>query len=117
MMLIYCPCVDYLVITILLFIVGALCGGHVLCFVLAKQNCQPHYQGTVLGFINAVVMMSGLLFQPLLGYMLDLSWDGLVGSNSLPIYQPIDYQRAFIAIVFSYALAGILILKARKWDT
>lgn len=43
---------------------------------LARESNPPQVSGTVLGFTNTFVVGSGGLFQPLIGYLLDLQWDG-----------------------------------------
>jgi hypothetical protein len=53
-------------------------------------------------------MMSGIVFQPLLGELLDWCWDGTVGSDGVRVYTEAAYQTAMIAfpvaIAFSYLL-------------
>ncbi|CAO5681780.1 MAG: hypothetical protein HEEMFOPI_00611 [Holosporales bacterium] len=100
---------SFTISSILLFFMGALCGGHVLCFVLAKENTQAELSGTTLGFLNMIVMASGLIFQPLIGFLLDLNWHGQLDAKGIRIYSLHDFEYAMIAVLCSYVASFLLI--------
>jgi MFS family permease len=100
----------YLQCAVALFLLGSICGGHVLCFVCAKEKNSAEVSGTTLGFINAVVMMSGLLFQPLIGFILEMNWNGLVDKVGVPVYSLEAFQRSLFTVFICYLSAFILII-------
>jgi len=93
----------------LLFLVGALCGGHVLCFVTAKNNTSSHEQATAMGFINMLVMTSGLLFQPFIGYLLEWGWTGDVDALGIRQYSKEAFQFSLSTVIIVYFCAFLLI--------
>ena len=63
---------------------------------LARESNPPQVSGTVLGFTNTFVVGSGGLFQPLIGYLLDLQWDGAMRSGA----------RVYTAEAYHWGLVG-----------
>lgn len=91
-----------------LLFIGAVCAGaNNLTFPVAYSLVPPAYGGTSAGFTNALIMSSGLLFQPLLGKVLDFARNGLVDEVGAPIYTLAMYRSAFLAIVLGFVLAII----------
>ncbi len=81
-----------------LFIGGLWLGGQVLCFSVVKERIPNQISGTAMAYTNAVVMLSGLIFQPLIGWILDTGWTGALDSCGAPIYSAQDYQYAVLAV-------------------
>ena len=77
---------------------GMAISGKILSFAWVHAFCDPKEVGVGLGFTNAVTMMSGLIFQPLLGYILDLFWCGDYAVSGVRAYPPSAYSYA-IAII------------------
>lgn len=91
---IYIPNLSLMMANALLFLAGLLCGGQILYFAAVKEINPAEYSGTTIGFTNALVMSSGIVFQPLLGVILDLFWDGKLSHDGTPHYSIGDYQCA-----------------------
>jgi sugar phosphate permease len=83
---------------ILMFLAGLFIGGQVLCFTLGRNNSPVAFSGTAIGLINAIVMMSGTIFQPLLGHILDIFWDGTVTDYGVPLYSTHAYQMSILTV-------------------
>ena len=58
---------------------------------------------------NFLVMLSGLIFQPLLGYILDLFWTGRLDAVGVRIYDIHSYRYAILTIPVSLLLSLLLI--------
>jgi Major Facilitator Superfamily len=82
----------------LFFFGGFSMAGQVLCFSVAKEHTNISVGGTTIGFTNTLVMLSGMIMQPLVGYILDLGWEGTVSETGIRIYSKAAYQTAAIAI-------------------
>lgn len=93
----------------LLFLGGVFNGGQVLVFACVKEISPRRMSGTALGFTNAIVMMSGVIFQPLLGELLDWFWDGTLSSDGIRIYSESAYQAAIVAIPVGIAISWVLL--------
>ena len=58
------------VLILLLFLAGAACSGQALSFTLVKENNSSEVVATAIAFNNMAVVISGALFQPLIGWLL-----------------------------------------------
>lgn len=105
---IYLPDLSLELTFALLFLAGLICGGQILYFAAAKESNNPAYSATTIGFTNSFVMVSGVIFQPLLGIIIDLGWDGLVNPDGTPMYSIGDYQQAMIVIPICMVLAWVV---------
>lgn len=93
---------------------GFVSGGQILYFTVAKEQTPLQYSATAVSFINALVMCSGIIFQPLLGKILDLSWKGLKSSDGIRIYEITDFQNAFNVVLLALIIGWILILFVKE---
>lgn len=93
--------------TAMFIMVGVFGAGMVPSFALARETTDGSLAGAATGIVNAMTVASGALLQPLVGVVLDLVWDGSMQQGSR-VYQPGDYQTAFI-ILFVTALLGLLL--------
>jgi hypothetical protein len=65
---------------------------------LVRENHPPGLSGTAIGFVNGMVTGAGALFQPLVGFLLDLAWGGQT-SLGARIYDTGAYQLAFLSLI------------------
>jgi MFS family permease len=93
---------------VLLFFVGVFAGADTLCFTLAYKLIPEKYAGTSAGFMNAIIMSSGLVFQPVLGALLDFFRHGAVNDSGGPLYTLGTYREAFYAVIISMVIATVL---------
>jgi MFS family permease len=93
----------------IVFLIGILTNGEVLVFTCAKNNESPRNAGSAIAFSNGLIMFAGLIFQPVLGVLLDLFWTGKVSEHGLRIYDVSCYQNAIltlpICLIIAYALS------------
>lgn len=75
----------------------------ILTFACVRELNRPSRAGAGLGFVNMFVVGSGAVFQPLLGFLLDLGWDGAMRDGA-PVYSAESYAMAFSALLVSYAV-------------
>lgn len=89
---------------VLLFFAGVACTGQTLCFTLAKNNNHHSVRGTAIAFNNMAVVISGAIFQPLIGKIIEL------GNNHSSTYDASHYQHGVYIIFATYVLAFITAL-------
>jgi MFS family permease len=90
----------------LMFVNGACASSMVLAYGAARDHNPPEASGAVYGIVNAAVVGSGALFQPLIGLLLDLKWDGAM-QGGVRVYDPGAYAAAFAVLPLA-ALLGTL---------
>lgn len=96
-----------------LWAVGALCflcgfggSGQILGFAAVRELNPPAAAGAALGIVNGVVTGAGALYQPLLGWLLDLAWTGEM-AGGVRVYTTAAYSTAFSVLVAG-AVVGIV---------
>ncbi|MCB1409114.1 MAG: hypothetical protein KDK22_06065, partial [Rhodobacteraceae bacterium] len=65
---------------LLLFLAGMFNGGQMLTFAMAKEGHPTAFAGTIIAFVNMIGIGGALVFQPLVGALLDAS-----GGYGLPM--------------------------------
>ena len=65
--------------------------------------------GTASGFNNTICMLSGVLFQPCVGFMLDLCWGGECLSDGLRSYSTYSYNYGLSIIPLAALMAMVLV--------
>ena len=104
----YIPGLSLNALYILLFLLGVFCGSHPLCFSLGKENNPKHLVGSALAVTNTIIMSGGVVFQPLVGKLLDYHASGAV-INGVPVYTASDFQFSLIVLPIAM-IASIVIL-------
>ncbi|CAL7959649.1 MFS domain-containing protein [Gammaproteobacteria bacterium] len=99
----------------LMFLIGFASAGQTLSFALIKDNNSPYTNSAANGFNNMILVASGL-FQPLIGKILDLNWQGTI-QNGIHVYSLHSYQIALLmlpACCFVAALISIFLIKETR---
>jgi MFS family permease len=104
----YCDCISFAVCMALLFSGGFFAGANTLCFAVIFNLTHAQYAATSTGYMNTLIMASGLVFQPLLGKMLDFFRNGVVTNTGEPLYNVETYRSAFLIVVVCMVVAVIL---------
>lgn len=101
-------------LSLVFFLIGFCCGSHSLCFALGKESNPIQISGTAVAVTNMLIMLGGMIFQPVVGKLLDFHASGILGANGLPIYTANDYTFALSIIPLGVSLGialGMLFLK------
>jgi MFS family permease len=103
--LLYLPGLPGAAFPALFFVTGLFLGAMVVCFAVAREGNRSAVAGVTLAFVNMIVTGTGALFQPLIGALLDLNWDGAL-AGGVPIYSAAAYRAAFSVLVI-FLIAGL----------
>ena len=105
----YIPALPFWLLITLLLTGGFFLGGQFLAFSMTCALNPLSASGTAGGFHNMLCMLSGDIFQPFIGWLLDHAWQGSY-VNGVRIYTNYDYTFAFSSISISLVLACIIIM-------
>jgi Sugar phosphate permease len=83
-----------------LFLGGVFCGAQMLTFAMAKEGQDQSTVGTVTAFVNMIGIGAALVFQPLVGWLLDLSGG--------------DHTLALASVPICLGVAALLVLALRE---
>lgn len=103
--IIYLPGLPLAAAALLLFIAGAAGSSMILAYAVVKEHNDPEASGAAYGLVNTAVVGSGALFQPLIGWLLDLGWTGVTDAGAR-VYSMADYESA-LAVLPAAGLFGI----------
>ena len=96
----------------LMFILGVFSSAELLNFSIAIEVNAHYVKATAAAFTNFMVSMGDSIAQPLVGFLLDMRWQGAI-ANGIRIYKVSDYQMAlaFLPIVMLVGFLVSFILK------
>ncbi|MDR3490869.1 MAG: MFS transporter [Gammaproteobacteria bacterium] len=99
----YVPHLPLVSLYVLFFFIGIFCGAHPLCFALGKENNPNAISGTAVAVTNTLIMIGGVIFQPIVGKLLD--WHA---NNDTGIYTASDYTYALSVVPLGLVVAIML---------
>jgi len=76
-------------------------------YALAREVTQPAIHGATNGIVNGMTVASGAVLQPVIGWLLDRSWDGTL-VDGVRHYSVENFQNAFVSL-FLWTLVGFLV--------
>ncbi len=109
----YVPGLPVSLYSVLLFFVGFGGGAMSVSYAAAREHSAGGGTGAALGFVNMVSVLGGAVFQPLVGWLLDLQWDGRLADGAR-VYAAEAFRKAFIVLPALYALAFLFALRVRE---
>lgn len=93
-------------VMLLVLACGAACSGQALSFAVVKEINAPQQRGAAIAFNNMAVVISGAIFQPLLGKLLAQQCEQGVGSSCAVV----AYQHSMLLVLGVYVLGAMLAL-------
>ena len=109
----YIPGLPITIYSVLLFFVGFGGGAMAVSYAAAREHTAAGGTGAALGFVNMAAVFGGAVFQPLIGWLLDLQWDGRLAGGAR-VYAAETFRNAFIVLPTLYALAFLSALRVRE---
>ena len=91
--MLYCTNLKPIELGILFFIFGYASGFFFVSFATIRENYDTSMSGTSIAFINMFNALFGAIFEPLIGYALDLEWPHIV-HNGTRVFSTHAYQFA-----------------------
>ncbi len=102
----YWPNLSVSTLFILMFLYGLANTGVGVSYALAGEINERKVAGTSLAFANMASIIIAAAFQPLIGWFLDLQWDGKLVDGA-PFYSIEAYRQAMLALPICLALGLI----------
>jgi sugar phosphate permease len=105
--IVYCPGIPLELMYVLLFLAGLSFSPQMLCFASVCEQIPLAASGVAVGFTNMIVMASGVIFEPLVGFLLEHSAKGAV-VGGIPLYTVLDFRFSLTTLPLSILGAFIL---------
>jgi sugar phosphate permease len=114
MIVLYGPDLPTFVVILILFMAGVFLSGQFLAYSVVTEINPLSVSGMATGFQNMVCLLSGIIFPPFMGWLLDLFWEGAY-EDGVRLYSASTYQLALtsVAVTLFFAfLSGFFIREA-----
>ncbi len=105
--IIYLLNISFVTLLILFFLLGLITSTQVLSYPTITELNSPLVTGSAISIISLLIMASGVISQPLFGWILDLKWNHLVVKN-VAIYS-VDNFRAAMWIIPIGFIASLVV--------
>jgi MFS family permease len=103
----YVPGVSATAVYIIFFIFGFFSSAQVIVFAVGREISPVRSAGTAVALTNMFVMIGGVLFQPLIGKVLDMYWSGQM-VNGVRVYSTSNFQLALSILPIGLLLTVVL---------
>jgi MFS family permease len=104
--ILYVPNMPFAATFVLLFAFGVATAGQILSFAVVRDINRPEVTATAIGVNNMAVVAGGALFQPLVGYLLRLNWQGEMANNT-PVYSVDAYTVALLVVPLCFLVSYV----------
>ncbi|MEN8236780.1 MAG: MFS transporter [Pseudomonadota bacterium] len=109
--------IPLLAMYVLFFLIGLFYTGKALTFASVTEIIPRSASGVAIGVTNMVVMTSGIVAHPLVGWLVDHHWDGAmieVKDALVPLYSIHDYRFGLSILPISMVLSFLLLQVIRE---
>lgn len=108
MLLIYVNNLSTTIVLLLLFTLGFFASPQILVFAIAREISPPRSTGIATATTNFIVTAGGAIFQPLIGYLLQVQWQGVTTAEGTPFYSLLNYRLSLLIIPATLLLSFFL---------
>ena len=115
-LILYLPPFEPFFLQMALLLLGIFCGAEMMCFTGALLISKKSQSGEVIGVVNTLNMLGGAFVQWLIGFILDLQWDGVLTKEGIRHYSAYQYEMAssVLTVIIGFCCAAsFLLVKAR----
>lgn len=113
LIMLYLPGLPLAAFVVVSIITGVATSGMIITFAWSKESVPANLGGTVSGAANMGVMLGPTLLQPVVGWMMDLNWDGRM-AGGVRLYDLAAFQISFIPMLAWILLSVVLLALARE---
>lgn len=109
----YIPTPSFTMMMILFFVLGFVTSSQVISYPLITESNPLSLTGSALGMASVIIMAGGAIFQPVMGWLLDLHWDG-TKVHGVPSYSIADYHFAFMIFPITFVISFVFSFIVRE---
>ena len=112
LIIIYVPNLSETTVYALMFMLGAMYSSQAIVFAVAREICPASVAATAIATTNMLVMLGGILFQPLVGDVLDFVQGNI--PNALHLYSTYDFKWALAILPVGIFISAVLVFSLRE---
>lgn len=111
--LMYVPNWSLTSLIILFFLIGFVTSSQVLSYPTIAELNPTVLTGTAVSIASMIIMLSGVIFDPLFGWILELNWDHSMVDN-LPVYTMQNFNYALLIMPIGFLISIVIALMIRE---
>lgn len=104
---------SFAVLVLLFFVIGLGSSSQILAYPMVAERNPEDQIASGEGIAATLIMSGGAIFQPILGWLIELSWKGEMIDNS-PLYALSDFHRSFWVMPVAILVAIAVLLPLRE---
>ena len=104
LILLYLPNQTYLLDLLLFLSLGFFTGAQIIGYPVVRETNQAHSIGTALGFVSVIIMGLPAFLQPLVGFLMNLHWNGLMFGGAR-LYSSSDYTLGLSVLSVGFVIS------------
>ena len=113
LMLMYTPNLSLFSLIILFFLIGFFTSSQVLSYPAIAELNPSVLTGTAVSAASVTIMLSGVIFQPLFGWLLERNWDKTLVDN-VPVYSVQDFNSAMWIMPIAFVIGLVVAFLIRE---
>jgi MFS family permease len=111
-LIIFLPALPFGAFLLLVVAAGFSGGAPIIGFAFSKESVPPHLAGTIGGVINTGMMIGTPILQPVVGWILDLTWTGNLAEGAR-VYEAASFKTGF-TVMLAWSLLSCLVVGFTK---
>ncbi len=111
--LMYIPNLSLSALIILFFLIGFVTSSQVLTYPTIAELNPISLTSTAVSVASMTIMCSGVIFQPLFGWVLELQWNHKIINNT-PVYSPHDFNNAMLIMPIAFVIGLVIAFMIRE---
>jgi MFS family permease len=104
---------SYASLMLLFFLIGFGSSAQILAYPTVTESNPLALTGSALGLSSTLIMSGGAIFQPIVGWLIEMKWDKLL-EDGLPVYSAANYKFALWIMPISILIAGSMVLLIKE---
>lgn len=96
------------------FLLGLFVTGYTITLSVAKEVNLPAYSGMATGVVNTAPFLGGAVLQPLVGWVMDWTWQGGINNEGLRLYAQGDYRAGFAVLSVFLVISLVAAFRVRE---
>jgi len=113
LILMYVPGLSLSSLMLIFFSIGFLTSSQVLSYPVIAELNPITLTGTAASIDSMTIMISGMIFQPLFGWVMERHWDHTI-INNVPIYSAQDFNAAMMIMPIAFVVGLIIALMIKE---
>ena len=110
----YAPHLSINTLRLLFILFGMSASVQVIVFAVARESSRTAIGATAIALMNMLVMIGGVVFQPVIGMLLDLHWTGGILANGVRTYTTSSFMFALSVLPIGVVIALITVFFMRE---